>query len=302
MTIVKKLIRSNSPNGRKAIGLFRTAYNEAKLTEDQAERLNKNGGGEFTKELLQLILKHSNTGHYTHEVVSPNYTYPKEYSGPKAIEEQVENIAEKFGLDADQALEFAKTLPELPAGAEGWFAIPKVSAVAKNNFPTITDSAEQYCEAVKLVHKKLADSRNFSTFREGEITPSNLRQNALTLKFLEELEVSQQGDILIISAQFGLLHRGKSVRRARENFSVNEFGLGAFTLCCMALSHPERYVRWEQLHTDCPGDESSPGADGSLSKVPVFGSFRDDVLRFGTGDVSVASYNYGSVSGFVPQN
>jgi hypothetical protein len=96
----------------------------------------------------------------------------------KLIEEQVKFIAEKFGLDPTSALEFIKTLPALPDGAEGWFAIPKVSSVAKKHFSAITDSAEQYCEAVKLVHSKLAESRSFTNYRNGEIVPSKLRVHA----------------------------------------------------------------------------------------------------------------------------
>lgn len=297
----KKLITSDDPKGRQATDLFRGAYNKAQLTEEQAQRLNENRGGDFTTELLQLIQKHSATNQYANEVVSSNYTYPKEYKGPKLIAEQVKTIATMFGLDPAQALEFAKNLPTLPEGAEGWFAIPKVSAVAKQQFPAITDKAEQYCEAVKLVHTKLAESRSFYNYRNGEIVPNKLRQHARTVDFLEHLESEQQGDILIIAVQYGMRHRGKSVRRARETFASNEFGLGAFAVSCMALVHPERYVRWEELDTDCAGDEFAPFADGDVSEFPVF-YFNVDGLGFGTDVVSNASGNYGSVSGFVPQN
>ena len=151
MMTTKKLITSDDPKGRQTTDLFRGAYNKAQLTDEQAQRLNENRGGEFTTELLHLIQKHSATNQYANEVVSSSYSYPKEYKGPKSIVEQVKTIAELFGLDPTAALEFAKNLPELPEGAEGWFAIPKVPAVAKKHFSSITDSGEQYCEAVKLV-------------------------------------------------------------------------------------------------------------------------------------------------------
>lgn len=297
----KKLITSDDPKGRQTTDLFRGAYNKAQLTEEQAQRLNENRGGEFTTELLQLIQKHSATNQYESEVVSSNYTYPKEYQGPKPIAEQVKTIATMFGLDPTQALGFAKNLPTLPEGAEGWFAIPKVSAVAKKQFPAITDKAEQYCEAVKLVHTKLADGRSFYNYRNGEIVPSKLRQHARTVDFLEHMEAEQQGDILIIAVQYGMRHHGKSVRRARETFASNEFGLGAFAIGCMALVHPERYVRWEELDTDCAGDEFAPGAVGAFSEAPLF-HFGVGGLKFVTRDVSDARDVYGSVSGFVPQN
>ena len=39
----------------------------------------------------------------------------------------------------------------------------------------------------------------------------------------------------------------------------------------MLLTHPEREVRWKQLHIDCAGDEFAPGADGVFSRAPLFG-------------------------------
>jgi len=298
MMTTKKLITSDDPKGLDATAKWRAVYNKQQLTDGSAQRLNESR--EFLKELAELIQKHSATNQYANEVVSSNYTYPKEYKGPKPIAEQVQTIATMFGLDPTQALEFAKNLPTLSYGAEGWFAIPKVSAIAKKGLPAITDKAEQYCEAVKLVHTKLAESRSFTNYRNGGIVPSKLRQHARTVDFLEHLESEQQGDILIIAVQYGMRHRGKSVRRARETFASNEFGLGAFAIGCMALVHPERYVRWEELATDCAGDEFAPGAGGAFSEAPVF-SFDDDELRFGTSDVSLALGRYGTVSGFAPQ-
>lgn len=302
MMTTKKLITSDDPKGLDATAKWRAVYNKQQLTDGadgSAQRLNESR--EFWKELGELIQKHSATNQYANEVVSSNYTYPKEYKSPKPIAEQVKTIATTFGLNPTQALEFTKNLPTLPEGAEGWFAIPKVSAVAKQQFPAITDKAEQYCEAVKLVHTKLAESRSFYNYRKGEIVPSKLRQHARTMDFLEHLESEQQGDILIIAVQYGMRHRGKSVRRARETFAGNEFGLGAFAVGCMALVHPERYVRWEELDTDCAGDEFAPDADGDFSESPIF-RFVGDGLEFSTSDVGDAYDYYGSVSGFVPQN
>ena len=298
MTIVKRWITSDDPKGRKATDLFRGVYDKAGLTDEKAQRLNENRGSEFTTELAQLIQKHSLTDQYKDEVVSSDYTYPSEYK-PKSIEEKIKAAADIFGLDPKSALELAKNLPELPNHAEAWFAIPKLEAVAKKHFPSITDPAEQYCEAVNMVLEKLADSRGFYNYRKGQITSAQLRQSARTAEALSEMGESQSGDILIVAAQFGMRHRGKSVRRARETFSGNEFGLGAFAMGCMALVHPERYVKWEQLHTDCAGDEFAPDADGAFSRAPIFVFF--DELEFGTSDVSDAADCYGSVSGFLPQ-
>lgn len=299
MTTKVKLITSDDPKGRQATDLFRGAYNKAQLTDEQAQRLNENRGGEFTSELLQLLQKHSATNQFANEVVSSSYAYPGEYKGPKLIAEQVKTIAIIFGLNPKEALEFAKNLPMLLEGAEGWFAVPKVSAVAKKFFPAITNPLEQYCEAVKLVHNKLAETRNFCNYREGQITTAQIRQHSRTLGFLEQLEAEQKGDILILAVQYGMRHRGKSVRRVRETFTSNEFGLTSFALGCMALIHPERYVCWEELDTDCAGDEFSPVANGVFSRSPVF-NFGDDEFEFDTIGVSSGFNNFGAVSAFVP--
>jgi len=288
--------------GREAV---KTAVGKVNSTSTNVQTGIISNGREFKNRVEEavkaIILEMTTPNQYANEVVSSSYTYPSEYK-MKPIMEQVQTIANMFGLDPTQALEFIKTLPALPDGAEGWFAIPKVSAVAKKHFPAITDPAEQYCEALKLVHSKVAENRSFTNYREGQITTAQIRQHPRTLSFLEQLESEQQGDILILAVQYGMRHRGKSVRRARETFSGNEFGLGAFAIGCMALVHPERYVRWEELDTDCPGDEFAPGAGGVFSGAPIWG-FGGDELRFGTGGVSGARACFGSVSAFVvPQN
>ncbi|MFA6386736.1 MAG: hypothetical protein WCW04_03135 [Candidatus Paceibacterota bacterium] len=302
----EKLITSKQTDkvadlGREAV---KTAVGKVTPTSTDTQVGIISQGGEFKDRVEEavkaIILDMTTPNKYVDEVVSSNYTYPGEYKGPKLIAEQVKTIATMFGLDPTQALEFAKNLPALPEGAEGWFAIPKVSAVSKKFFPAITDPAMQYCEAVKLVHKKLAEVRNFTNYRDGQITPNQLRVHTRTAGFLEELENQQAGDILILAVQYGMRHRGKSVRRARETFAGNEFGLTSFALGCISLVHPERFVRWEELDVDCSGDEFSPDADGSFSRSPSFG-WRDGGLRFDAYDVSSAHDLFGSVSAFVPQ-
>lgn len=291
---------SITSNQRKQVVRFmEDGLDALRLDKDGAQRIIENGG-EFQMGLKELIEKHSVTNQFADEEVESSYTYPKEYRGPKPIADQIKALAEIFGLDPSHALEFAKTLPELPNGAEGWFAIPTVDAVAAKHFPEVTDPADRYCRAVELVLERIGKSRKFYNYREGEITPNRLRQHARTLNALGQIGEKQKGDILIVPAQYGMRHRGRSVRRAREVFVAGEFGLGAFAVGCMALVHPERYVRWEELDTDCAGDEFAPDADGVFSRAPVFG-FRDGKVGFDAFWFDDAIGGYGSVSGFVPQ-
>lgn len=293
------LITSRDPKGLHATGLFEAAYNKSKLDDARAQRLNERGG-ELQDGIAKLIAELSVSDQYANEEVRSNYTYPKEYKGPKPIADQIKALANIFDLDPSQALKFAKNLPALPDGAEGWFAIPSVDALAKKHFPEVTDPAQKYCQAVQLVHAKIAASRSFYNYLEGQITPAQLRVHARTAHALDLIAETQKGDILIVAAQLGMRHRGKSVRRAREVFTANEFGLGSLAVGSIVLTHPERLVRWEELDMDCSGDEFSPEADGDFSKSPYFG-FGGGRVRFGTGFVGGPHGNFGSVSGFLSQ-
>lgn len=291
---------SITSNQRKQVVRFmEDGLDALRLDKDGAQRIIENGG-EFQVGLKELIEKYSITNQFADEEVESSYTYPREYRGPKPINDQIKAIAEIFGLDPSHALEFAKTLPELPNGAEGWFAIPTVDAVAAKHFPEVTDPADRYCRAVELVLERIGKSRKFYNYRGGQITPNRLRQHVRTLNALGKLAETQKGDILIVAAQYGMRHRGRSVRLARECFVGNEFGLGAFAVGCMALIHPERYIRWEELDTDCAGDEFAPDADGVFSHTPVF-RFSDGGVKFHAHWFDDANGNYGSVSAFLPQ-
>jgi hypothetical protein len=105
-------------------------------------------------------------------------------------------------------------------------------------------------------------------------------------------------DILVVAAQFGLRHRGRSTRRAREVMNASEFGLGAFAIGIMLLTHPERLMNYDDLWIDCAGDDYSCDADGLFGNAPYFG-FGDDGVGFGTSDVASADGSYGSASASV---
>lgn len=295
----KALITSRDPRGLHAVGLFEAAYNKSKLDEARAQRLNERGG-ELQDGIVKLIAELSMPNQFANEEVSSSYAYPKEYKGPKPIEEQITALAKIFNLDPSHALEFAKNLPQIPEGAEGWFTIPSVDALAKRHFPEVTDQNQKYCRAVQLVHTKIATSRSFYNWREGQITPDRLRVHARTAYALDLIAETQSGDILIIAAQLGMRHRGRSVRRAREVFTADEFGLGSLAVGSIILTHPKRLVCWEELDMDCSGDEFAPDADGRFSSAPVF-DFGDDQVEFLTVFVGLADDSYGSVSAFLPQ-
>ncbi|OGZ07592.1 MAG: hypothetical protein A2762_02150 [Candidatus Lloydbacteria bacterium RIFCSPHIGHO2_01_FULL_54_11] len=227
---------------------------------------------------------------FANEEVPSNYGYPSGYT-VKPVCEQLVAFGKYFpNLDGREVLALSKELPPPPQGAEGWFVAPKRERVAK------TEN-----EAVEHVLDLIGKTRTLHNYRKGELGLKHIKLSERTAAALQMLGEKQKGDFLLIPAQFGLMHRGRSVRRVREVIAnSSQFGLGSVIVGSMLLSHPERLVAWEQLHIDCPGDEYSPDADGKFSRAPVF-RWRDggvEFLTYGVGDVSAG---YGAASAFLPQ-
>ena len=138
-------------------------------------------------------------------------------------------------------------------------------------------------------------------FREGQLGPGYLRQSERTLSKLRMLMEQQSGsDILISLSQLGIRHGGRSVRRAREVFPANEYGVGAKDAGTMLLTNPVRLQHDDDLWIDCAGDDFAPEACGRFRWAPCF-YFDDGEVKFDASFVDDANENDGSVSGFLPQ-
>lgn len=257
------------------------------LGKEAAQRVHTRGN-ELAAGIAKLVTELSVSDQYADEEVETGYNYPPQYQ-VKPLSEQIETLVKLFKLDGTKALAYAENLPALPEGAKGWFAVPRWQVVGKT-----------YGEAVEKVLALIGESRRFHNWREGKLHERFLRQSERTQWMMQKLTEGQEGDILVIPAQFGFRHRGKSVRRARETFYDNEFGLGAFANGTMLLTHPEREVEWEQLHIDCAGDEYSPDADGQFVSAPFF-DWSGGELHVDSGWTDDANERCGSASGFLPQ-
>ena len=294
-------VTARDPKGLKFVSIVEAAYNKAGLSDDEAQRVNDTSG--LADLIAQFIDGNRHENLFEDEEVRSNYKYPKEYKGPKPIATQVDIVAGLYTLSLGNTSEFLnKVLPTLalPQGAEGWFAIPSVDAVAKVHFPEVTDPSERYVRCVLLALEKLKASRPFYNYRDGQITVETLRRHARTAEALRLVTEKQTGDIIVIPAQLGMKHRGRSVRRARALFAGNEFGLGAWEVVNIALTHPDRLVTYEELDMDCAGDEFDPGDGDGFSYSPCV-CFRGGGVRFDTEWFDFALGGFGAVSGFVPQ-
>ena len=262
------------------------ALEEVGLDKDGLQRLITQGG-EFQADIKAAIAKHSVSNQFANEEVSSTYGYPSGYRRNDLVPQsnRLRELLPGIGFVDEKVA--AKPLPK---GMEGYFAIPRWERVA----PT-------YGEAVEKVLSLIGSRRPFYNFRQGNLGPKHLRQHERSAAMWAKIGAAQKDyDILVVPAQFGLLHGGRCVRRARVAFAVNEFGLGVFATACMLLTHPERLVMSEDLWIDCAGDEYSLEAGGVFSGAPCW-YFYDGELRFRSFWIVIANPSYGSASAALPE-
>lgn len=264
------------------------------LSKEGAERVKGNADfvGRVHAATVLALAELSVTDKYNNEEVASNYGYLSGYQKPKSITEQCNILRQIFpGIGfADEKL----AEREVPKHAEGWFTIPKWQTVA----PTYAEAVQKVLDAIKK-----ARNGKFSNYRDGQINNERLRQTAKTEAVFQKLGNEQKDhDILVIAAQFGLRHRGRSVRRAREVMQANECGLGAFAVGIMILTHPGRLQHLDDLWIDCAGDEFDDPASGDrFARAPIF-RWGGGKVKFGAGWCGSAGGSFGSVSAFVPQS
>ena len=298
-TLAPSVVTSRDPKGLKFMGIVGSAYDRKRLTQAEAQRVNEATG---LADLIDgFIEENRRENKYAGEEVASSYLYPPEFRGPKPIGEQIASLAQGFGLDPSLALQFAHALPDLkefvPEDAlpwTGWFAVLWDEIAGE-----IDDPATRYCRAVQLVLEKIAASRSFKNWREGQIDTAHLKGHPRTLEAMVKIAEAQKGPIKIIAAQLGMRHRGRSTRRANECFVASEYGLNSLMGGSIAYTHPQRFVRWEELDMDLPGDMFSGGGGGRFGHAPYLG--RSSVrLGFDARPVGSPSGNFGSGSGFLP--
>lgn len=262
------------------------ALKEVHPNHVEAQRIHLRGN-DIVNAIIDKVRELSTCGKFEDEEVASNCGYFSGYRKPRQICEQVSLLRQIFpGLGlADECL----ARGACPQCAEGWFAIPRWEAIAST-----------YAAAVEMVLAEI-DMRcggKFVSYREGKLADRYLRQTTATRAAFRLVADEQRGcDILAVPAQFGILHHGRSVRRAREMMRSNEFGLGAFAVGIMLLTHPERLQHYDDLWIDCAGDEYSPDGDGNFENAPYFGLY-GGWTKFDAGFLDDANDRYGSASGF----
>jgi hypothetical protein len=247
-----------------------------------------------------------NTDRYADEVVSSNFTYPKEFVR-KSEEEQITLLCNKvLGIDPAPVIEHLKQfiIPAvLPPGChqqDGKYAILSPFG-AQLLVPGYSDpfNGDLYCKALLNLFGIIKTERDFYSHYRNQADEYQIQQGARTLEFYKIFSSTQgESPLWILTAQLGLLHKGKSVNRGRETFMNNEFGLSSLAMASILKTHPQRFVRWEELNIYCAGDEIPPDAIDLVPGVPNF-YFDGGGLRFGGFEVAEVLNDYGVASGFL---
>lgn len=281
----KTLITSRDPKGRRMVDLIEVAINKAKLDDECAQHVIERGG-EFQEGVTALIRQLSITDEFADEEVESGFGYLSGYK-PRSVVHQM--ITLKTIFSSIGSFHANAAVKELLAGAEGLFLIPRWRRIAST-----------YGQAVEIVLDELNKARKgkFYNYRVGELGPNCFRQTAKKRKMFQKLGDEQIGHgVLVVPAQFGLRHRGRSMRRARAVMGGSECGLGAFEVGIMLLTHPDRLADIDDLWIECAGDEYAPESDGDFCDAPRF-NFSDGFLRFDTGEINDPSGGSGTPSAF----
>jgi hypothetical protein len=269
-----------------------------RFTEDAVNRAisegaikNKNGAQKLIEsgDDLQLriieILREISSDQFAKEEVESNFKYPSNYK-VKSILEQIKIISDFFPEVKTADYKFAENI--LPPSSEGWFAIPKWQKVATNYQGAV--------ERVISLIKKTRRGRTHHCWELIEDVDSFSRSKRSDKAFSVLGQEQKNCDILIVPCQFGLKHRGRSIRRALEAMPSYEFGLGAFDVGIMLLTHPERLSHCKDLWIDCPGDKLE---SEDLNCAPSFFGFDGTELVFGMSYKDHPHDSSGSASGML---
>lgn len=288
-------VTSRDPKGLEATRKFCSVYDKSGLDDKRAQTLNEND--EFATGLSNLIARCSQSKFYEDEEVLSNYGYCSGYRNPVAVTDQIDILRKHWPtLNPDKAIAYARDVyPKLPFPA--WIEGPFV--LIRPGF-----FSDKYGEELEEVLKAIKKDRNgnFANYRKNQLGPDRLRQTTPTLGRMAEIVKQQpESDLLVVPAQFGVRHRGRSVRRARSVFTTLEFGIGAKDGGTMILTNPSRLQDHNDLCLDMSGDAyNDPGSEICFDRDPCFG-FDGGCVEFGAHWCGVAHRRCGSVSGCVPQ-
>jgi hypothetical protein len=279
------------------------------LDKDGAQMLIESGNSlhVIRRFLADKVKELSDSTMYADQVVESNYGYLSGYRKARPIDEQVVLNHYDWGRKIDWNLNDVQQqllAKRAPQGSEGYFAVvfDQTMVTDYEENPGVDQSGP-----VTLALNALSKQREgrLVNYREGKLGPQYYRRNKKSAEKMKQLWESQgcPTGIILIPAQLGIEHRGKSVLRARMVIRGTEFPLDAYETIQMVLTHKNRLKDFNDLWLDLPGAEYSPGANGVFNNALFLKLHSNKVLFGDCGERGAhnAYERYGSVSGFLPQ-
>ncbi len=306
---------------KEVIRLFEEAFPSRKQLEELALRYCSERGsaqqlieraGELKrvrKFFVDLTKELSNPNLYADQVVASNYGYLSGYRKARPINEQItglkkyEEIFLQFRGPIDWELNDAQRqflAKRAPQGSEGYFAVvfDQTMVTHYEDDPTVDQS-------VPVTHVLEALSKqpdgHVENYRDGKLNSTYYHRSKKSAEKMRQLWESQScpTGIILIPAQLGIEHAGRSVLQARVVIRGSEFPLDGYEVLQMVLTHENRLKHCDDLWIDLPGSEYSPDADG-VFECTLRVRFNGHGLKFGCRD-TFANGRFGSASGMLPR-
>lgn len=209
---------------------------------------------------------------------------------PEELEPHFSALERHFpDLPLEGARKYANSLRgvPLPFGAERLYLVPQWDKVA-----------EDRVIASRKVIEKLSEDSGCQHW--GQDALKRLRvQDHTRLSLREIIKRQNNNEVLIVPAQMGHFHAGRSIDTVRTEFFPMEFGLGLFEVGCMLLCNPARLIFEHHLYVDCPGDTCNPGYGPDSASSPYFSASADGHLDLSTQMVDTANAKHGCATGFI---
>lgn len=273
---------------------------KGRMSPEEMQRLSEGDGAEETqRRLRRAFVEEEISGEppaapspfYADEEAPLTHDYPKEYKGPRRVEEQIIPFVRMFPhLDVEEVLDRAKRLPPVPSGAEGPypFVVPKWHSIAS--------CYEEALERLIALSAKIAVAPGMN-LHEGD-----WQRIERTVAAEELINKGFRGPYALFWAQFGRRDGvARSLRRIEYVYRPNEFGIGAFAGLSMLIGNPARIQSIDDLRSVLPGDRHRKKSNVRFfSLAPIFFFYGGEV-KFSDGWFGHAGVKYGSVSGFVSQ-
>lgn len=281
-------IKNRTPNQCEGIiDLVQNCIDELHLSEECVQRLINNKDS-FSTELKKVIERFYVKDEYEDEDLLYINHYPSNYVH-RSITTQVATINRVLYINgcADE-----KLIKIDPFGSTKRFVIPKWQMFA----PTYGKAVQEIFHLIKqnsnVLHLDCNDTLDLTQLKQSEKSESAFKK----------LSDEQEGnDLIVVSAQTGFRHRGRSSRRAVEDVmgvNENESALGVFAVMVILLTHPERIQTYEDLRIICAGDTFPPKVSSAVSTSPCFFFFGNKV-RLDVINIDSALTNFGSASMFI---